>query len=639
MAKQLQLRRGTTAQHSTFTGAVGEVTIDTDKDVVVVHDGATVGGFPSQKQLVSGTNIKTVNSTTLLGSGDIAVQPTLVSGTNIKTINSTSILTSGNLDLVAKVSSIEGLASLDGTTPTVIVTDLDRGGTFIWSSTGTVNGGTVFAGATGYWNRQYDGAINIRWFGAIGDGVTDDTLAIQNAINFYVTTNKTLTADRSVFLVSNTINLIVKNNIDFGGAIFKAVSFSGTIMTINNGSIGNETLLSDGGSLRVSVKNFRLLGDDTASSKGIVFSADVNKQYVNELFIESMVISGFDTSIELGTHNYIMKFINCTFKSTNGTCVYIPSTAVDSGENINFHACLFSDSDLLFNIEGGGTDIILSSCSLDYSNRLAVLNKSLSELRIISSHIEFGYSTDSLIKIFQGSVYITNTKILMYDTETRSYTGNFIEVDSSATDFGISLCNSSFRANTNYNKDTDIISINSSLSNYYGNVCIGGLVSNRNIGNVIVTNDFLLSASDFSEWRITSAGGSPVATFITSDILEPNSKTYNITSTSAFTYNFDKVIPVVAGDRIAFSLNHKFYAGSGVATSQEMRIRTEDAFGNIIENETIQLSKNTTSTFTKYTTHTFSATARVANIRLVFVSSSTANSIIKLNGLKIYRTR
>ena len=47
MAVQLQLRSGTTTQHSAFTGAVGEVTIDTTKDVLVVHDGITSGGFPN----------------------------------------------------------------------------------------------------------------------------------------------------------------------------------------------------------------------------------------------------------------------------------------------------------------------------------------------------------------------------------------------------------------------------------------------------------------------------------------------------------------------------------------------------------------------------------------------------------------
>lgn len=47
MAKRVQLRRGTTAQTNTFTGAVGEVTVDTDKEVLVVHDGITAGGFPT----------------------------------------------------------------------------------------------------------------------------------------------------------------------------------------------------------------------------------------------------------------------------------------------------------------------------------------------------------------------------------------------------------------------------------------------------------------------------------------------------------------------------------------------------------------------------------------------------------------
>ena len=50
-----------------------------------------------QPTLVSGTSIKTINSTTLLGSGDVAVQPTLVSGSNIKTINGTTLLGSGDI--------------------------------------------------------------------------------------------------------------------------------------------------------------------------------------------------------------------------------------------------------------------------------------------------------------------------------------------------------------------------------------------------------------------------------------------------------------------------------------------------------------------------------------------------------------
>ena len=50
MAKLLKLRRGSTSQHSSFTGAEGEVTVDTTKDTLVVHDGSTAGGHPIAKE-------------------------------------------------------------------------------------------------------------------------------------------------------------------------------------------------------------------------------------------------------------------------------------------------------------------------------------------------------------------------------------------------------------------------------------------------------------------------------------------------------------------------------------------------------------------------------------------------------------
>lgn len=40
----LQLRRGTQSENSSFTGAQGEVTVDTTRSLLVVHDGTTVGG-------------------------------------------------------------------------------------------------------------------------------------------------------------------------------------------------------------------------------------------------------------------------------------------------------------------------------------------------------------------------------------------------------------------------------------------------------------------------------------------------------------------------------------------------------------------------------------------------------------------
>lgn len=57
MATQVQLRRGTTTQNNAFTGAVGELSVDTDLYVIRIHDGNTAGGAAT---LVNTTSAQTV---------------------------------------------------------------------------------------------------------------------------------------------------------------------------------------------------------------------------------------------------------------------------------------------------------------------------------------------------------------------------------------------------------------------------------------------------------------------------------------------------------------------------------------------------------------------------------------------------
>ena len=60
MSIQVKLRRGTANQHSSFTGAIGEVTVDLTNDTLRVHDGQLVGGHRLAKysDLTSFTSVE-----------------------------------------------------------------------------------------------------------------------------------------------------------------------------------------------------------------------------------------------------------------------------------------------------------------------------------------------------------------------------------------------------------------------------------------------------------------------------------------------------------------------------------------------------------------------------------------------------
>jgi len=121
MAKRLQLRGGTTSQHSTFTGALREVTVDTDKDTLVVHDGATAGGFPLAKstdtELVNDTTPQLggdldLNSSDITGTGDINITGSITSN-GVNTSSFSSVNVSGELNLNATGTNIIDFAGTD----------------------------------------------------------------------------------------------------------------------------------------------------------------------------------------------------------------------------------------------------------------------------------------------------------------------------------------------------------------------------------------------------------------------------------------------------------------------------------------------------------------------------------------------
>ena len=82
-AYAIQFRRGTTVEHSSFTGLVGEVTVDTTKNTVVVHDGSTAGGYALALDGAAVSSSTGTFSSNVTVGGTLAVTSTTTMGGNL----------------------------------------------------------------------------------------------------------------------------------------------------------------------------------------------------------------------------------------------------------------------------------------------------------------------------------------------------------------------------------------------------------------------------------------------------------------------------------------------------------------------------------------------------------------------------
>ena len=142
----------------------------------------------------------------------------------------------GIVDTIAalKARSVSGLGTGYALSSSGYYAKGDRGGGLFYydsTSSATDDGGSVIQPTVGAgrWLRVIDQAVNVRWFGAKGDGATDDIVAINKAVAFLVSKGGgQLYFPAATYMVSTAV--LVRDSIEYFGdgknSIIKARSNS-----------------------------------------------------------------------------------------------------------------------------------------------------------------------------------------------------------------------------------------------------------------------------------------------------------------------------------------------------------------------------------------------------------------------------
>jgi len=153
-------------------------------------------------------------------------------------------------------------------------------------------------------------SVNVKDYGAVGDGSTDDTAAIQAAINYASSIGATLIFPTGVFKCLST--LIFKNNVSYQGAGLSASGLIGTVISYagTSDAIQINNPINSSTSAYINIRNIYVFCTTKTSGKAAI--ADVGSTYLN---LENVRVYGNDYGVILD-QSEVVSIRNCNIGVT-----------------------------------------------------------------------------------------------------------------------------------------------------------------------------------------------------------------------------------------------------------------------------------------------------------------------------------
>lgn len=299
------------------------------------------------------------------------------------------------------------------------------GGTFYWDSTSTEtdNGGTIIQATgitTGRWKRIFNGTVNLKCFGAKGDGITNDTTVLKNCLAL-INIEKII-IPKGTYKVTESLSLnIWEYDIEGQQATIDISNLNGTTYPFAITFPSSVDLVN-----KHSISGLTFLGNNTTAD--FIDLSLSGSGHIAHIGFYNCVVINFKNQLVFGRNSSNIYFTKCKFyhESTqyrSGNAIYIaPSASTNSGEQLSFSQCQFGGNKYVLECDAGLTGSInFDQCALVYFNSCIKMTASgrasLNQCSIESNiHTEewFYVGTKGDIKINQSEFVFTTTNLNNY---------------------------------------------------------------------------------------------------------------------------------------------------------------------------------------------------------------------------------